>query len=185
MSLKEVTGPGGQDMTAAVKTALDDSKKEAGKVLMDVWFEASQRRLSQAAEQRSGAGPDDSEGKVYRENNQLTEILQSFTPPRWNPSDDSWTFNVTHAGAVFNEFGATPHEIEAKQAQALAFEWPDAPKEIREKYEDTFPLVFFDSVKHPGTPAIGYVRHGRDKTREVAKNAGISAQEFARAVEDE
>lgn len=180
----EVETDNGDDPTKAVKAALDGASKEIARDAIDVWFTASQERLVEAAEQRAGGGAaDDSEGRQGRLQNNLSDMLDEFQPPVWSDKDEAWVFAVTHAAAVFHEFGAEPHEIRAKQAQALAFEWPDAPQEIKEQYESTFPTVFFNSVEHPGTPAIGFIRYGREHARERLSDAGYSVESFARGEE--
>lgn len=177
----EVESNDGRDPTKAVVEELDGRGKEITREAMDVWFAEAQDRLVEAAQQRAaGDGADDSEGKTYRLNNALTDMLDEFQPPVWREDEQAWIFSVTHSAAVFHEFGAEPHEIKARQAQALAFEWPDAPDEIKEQFEDSFPTVFFNSVEHPGTPAIGFIRHGREKARQRLDRAGFDVETFGR-----
>lgn len=173
-------GPNGGDPTKAVKAELDSAAKRVTRDAMHVWFGASQDRLIEAAEQRAGTSdrPDDSEGREYRRENNLTDMLDEFQPPRWDEEEEALVWSITHAAAVFHEWGADAHEIRAKEADALAFEWPDAPEEIKEQFESSFPTVFFDSVEHPGTPAIGMVRYGREKARQRLKRAGYHAEDF-------
>lgn len=170
-----ISGQGGTDPTKAIEQATFDAAKKVTREAMTVWNSVAQQRVMEAAEQRSGI---DSEGREGRKSNALHEIAQEFTVPQWDPSEEKWVFAVTHAAAVFHEFGATPHEIRAKHARALAFEWPDAPEEIREKFEDTFPTVFFNSVQHPGVPAIGFLREGREQARQRLQDAGFDASGF-------
>lgn len=173
----DVTTDSGQDPTKAVLGALDGSLKQTALDLMDVWFSESQRRLVEAAQQRAGGeGADDSEGRIGRRQNALTDMLDEFQPPEWRVSEQAAVWTITHAAAVFHEFGARPHEIKAKQAEALAFEWPDAPDEVAEQFESSFPTVFFNSVEHPGVPAIGMVRHGRDRMQQRARNRGVDIE---------
>lgn len=175
----------GRGFAEAVQEEIDDNAKEITRDAMDVWFSSAQDRLVEAAEQRAGGGAaDDSEGRTGRKNNALTDMLDEFQPPRWHRGDQAWMFTVTHAAAALHEWGAEPHEIRARQAQALAFEWPDAPEEIKEQFEDSFPTVFFNSIQHPGTPAIGFLRHGREEARQRLSDAGYSAQTFGRRGED-
>lgn len=177
----EVTLDDGGDPTKAIIERLEDDGKRITREAMDVWFAQAQDRLVAAAQQRAGGeGADDSEGKTYRQQNNLSDILDEFQPPVWVEDENAWIFTVTHAAAVFHEFGADAHEIEAKRAQALAFEWPDAPTEIEEQFEDTFPTVFFNSVEHPGTPAIGFIRYGREKARQRLSRAGFTAETFGK-----
>lgn len=174
----EVTIEGG-DPTKQVVERLHAEGKKVTRDAMDVWFTASQDRLVEAAQQRAGGeGADDSEGRVGRRENNLTDMLDEFQPPVWVESEQAWVFTVAHAAAVFHEFGAEPHEIRAAQARALAFEWPDAPKEVEEQFEDSFPTVFFNSIEHPGTPAIGFIRHGRSEARRRLQKAGYAVESF-------
>lgn len=182
----EITTAGGGDPTKAIIAATEEEGKRVTRDAVHVWFEEAHDRLIAAAEQRSGetdwgGGSDLTE---YRRKNNLTDLLDEFQPPQWVESENAWVWSITHAAAVFHEFGADPHEIRAKQARALAFEWPDAPPEIQEQYEDSFPTVFFNSVNHPGTPAIGMVRYGREKAVQRLKDAGIGFETFGRAYDD-
>lgn len=177
--MTDVTTENGRDVTKAVIEELEDHAKELTRDAMDVWFTASQDRLVEAAQQRAGGeGADDSEGKVYRVQNNLTDMLDEFQPPVWDEGENAWVFSVTHSAATFHEWGAEPHEIRAKQAQALAFEWPDAPEEIKEEFEESFPTVFFNKVQHPGTPAIGFIRYGREHARNRLRDAGYGVETF-------
>lgn len=171
--------PDGRDPTKAIEEALRREGKKVTRDAMDVWFTAAQDRLIEAAEQRAGSGgADDSEGMVSRQQNALTDMIDEFQPVQWDDSEEQWTFAITHEAAIFHEFGADAHEIEAGAARALAFEWPDAPQEVKEKFENSFPTVFYDSVSHPGTPAIGFVRHGRQVARDRLQQAGYTVEEF-------
>lgn len=165
------------DPTKSMVAAIDEAAKEETGTAMDVWMSASMKRLSEAAEQRSTdpvAG--DSENRQGRQQNQLHEITKTFIDPHW--TGEYWEFAVGHAAAVFHEWGAQPHEIRARKAQVLAFEWPDAPEEIQEKFEDTFPTVFFDAIDHPGVPGIGFMRHGREQAENYLKDQGYEAKEL-------
>jgi HK97 gp10 family phage protein len=61
--------------------------------------------------------------------------------------------------------GGKPITIRARKAQALAFEWPDAPPEVQAKQASTFPLVFFRSVQHPGVAPHPYLRPALKESR--------------------
>lgn len=123
-------------------------EREVARDAMDVWFSTSQDVLAQA----------DSE----EDESDLYPIMQSAQPPRWNEQEQAWEFQYTHLAAIFHEYGAAPHVIRARRAQFLAFEWPDAPQWVRDQFEETFPLVFFREVEHPGVPERRYVRAGRE-----------------------
>lgn len=175
--MSEIRGPSGGDPTKAINAALDEEAKSTLRDAADVWFTAASDRLVEAAEGRAGI---DAEGKTYREENNLMDMMDEFQPPQWDDREQAFIWSITHHAAVFHEFGAVPHEIEAKKAQALAFEWPDAPDEVKEQFEDTYPLVFFNRIQHPGIPAIGMVRYGRDEARRWLEGQGVEAAEFGR-----
>lgn len=63
------------------------------------------------------------------------------------------------------EGGGKPITIKAKKAQALAFEWPNAPPEVQAAQARTFPLVFFRSVQHPGVAPHPYLRPALRESR--------------------
>jgi hypothetical protein len=58
---------------------------------------------------------------------------------------------IDHEAAQYLEHGTSDHVIEGDPV--LAFEWPDAPAEVQAMFEDTFPLVFFQSVEVSGVQA--------------------------------
>ena len=89
-------------------------------------------------------------------------VAQAARPPQWDESRGGYVFTYPHEASLFFEVGTEPHEIEAVHAEMLAFEWEDAPGEVRAMFEETFPTVFFKSVDHPGTPALNYVERGRE-----------------------
>jgi hypothetical protein len=167
--MSELEGENGGDPTKTVKQALEANKAELTRDAIDLWFAESQDWLRDAEKNRSELGRE--QNNTVRENNNLGEIAQSAQPPTWD--DGEWVFSYTHAGAVFQEFGAMPHEIRARKSEYLAFEWPDAPREVKEQFEHTEgDLVFFKSVNHPGIPAIGFVRHGRERAKTKLESAG-------------
>lgn len=177
---------GGGDPTKAIHEGIEDLGKRITREAMTIWNTESQKRVMEAAQGRTDLDDTrDQRGSLSgREENDLHEIADSFTAPYWDDEQDRWVFAVTHRFADVHEWGAQPHEIKAKQAQALVFEWPDAPKEVREQFEDTFPKVFFDSVEHPGVPGIGFLRYGRAKARDRLQDAGFDTEEFAEKLDD-
>jgi hypothetical protein len=171
--MSDIQAEGGRDATDAVVEELGKNSKKLAREAMDVWFAKSQDRIVEAAQHRATQG-----STHQQQENNLTDLLDEFQPPHWDENRGAWVFSVTHDAAVFHEFGAMPHEIEARQAQVLAFEWRDAPEEVQEMFESTFPTVFFQSVNHPGVPGIGYLRYGRDEARRRLEKSGFDASEF-------
>lgn len=172
--MAQIEDSGGGDAGRAVVGVLEDQKKELTKELINYWYEQSQLHLEEAASNRATIA---SEGRAGRESTGLYAIHQQSVPPVW--TNEHWEFAYPHEGAIFQEEGARPHEIRARKAEVLAFEWPDAPQEVKEQFEDTEgDLVFFESIDHPGIPAIGFVRRGRDKTEEKAKELGYRTESY-------
>jgi hypothetical protein len=126
--------------------------------------EAAGRAFSRSQEVLYGQG-DDHEYDVY-------PVAQSGQPPEWDASKGGFVFSYPHEAAIFFEVGTEPHEIEAVRAEMLKFEWPDAPAEVQQMFEATFPTVFFRSVDHPGTPALGYVQAGMDEAARYLEGRG-------------
>lgn len=154
-----------QNLVAKMESVSDEVFEQA----MRRWYSASQKHLEEAINDRAGPG---SEGMVSRQDEGgMDSILRSAMPPRWN--GDKIEFVYTHFAAVYHEFGTRPHEIEADPGEVLAFPWPDAPQDIQEQFEDTFPVVFFKEVLHPGTPAIGFVRYGRQQAEQFLRGEGV------------
>lgn len=89
-------------------------------------------------------------------------VVQSARPPEW--AGDAAKFVYPHDATEFFEKGTTAHEVEANQADVLAFEWEDAPPEVRDMFEETFPTVFFPSVEVEGIERIGGIERGRQRT---------------------
>lgn len=71
--------------------------------------------------------------------------------------------------------GGKPITIRARKAQALAFEWPDAPSEVQQKQASTFPLVFFKSVQHPGVKPHPYLRPALRESRKDIRDIIIKS----------
>lgn len=173
-------GANGGSAEAAISEGLTDLGKQVAGDAMSIWHTATAERIMEAAGGRATIDAQrDQRGSLQgRENNELHKLENSMTAPVWNEQEGAWQFAIAHPQASIHEWGAMPHEIKAKEAEALAFEWPDAPEEIQDKFEDTWPLVFFDSVEHPGTPAIGMMRHGREEARRRLNEAGYETQEY-------
>lgn len=141
--------------------ALDDPavKKELTREAANRWFSTSQETLYSAG--------DNHEFEVY-------PVAQSAVPPQWDESEGAWIFAYPHVAAPHFEWGTAPHEIEARQAEVLAFEWPDAPQDVQEMFEDTFPTVFFRSVEVDGIPALKFLRTGREEAKRFLESGGGS-----------
>lgn len=136
--------------------------REVARDAMDVWFSKSQDILAQADSEE-----DDSD---------LFPIMQSASPPEWDPSREAYTFSYEHLAAVFHEFGTEAHVVRARRAQYLAFEWPDAPAWVEEQFSETFPLVFFKEVEVDGVDERRFVRGGREKAVDYLRSsAGLGA----------
>lgn len=123
--------------------------KEASEEFARRWFTASNEHLLQKGDEYGY--------EVY-------PVVQAAQPPRW--TGDAWVFTYPHRASGYFEYGVEEHEIEANNAEVLAFEWPDAPPDIREMFSDTFPTVFFPKVTHPGIPALAFVRNGRAEVKQ-------------------
>jgi hypothetical protein len=123
---------------------LEAASREKARDLANKWFSRSQEML-----QKRG---DDVEYEYF-------PILQGARPPQW--TGEAWQFSYPHEASKYMEYGTEAHEIEAKEADMLAFEWPDAPPEVREMFEDTFPTVFFKSVEVEGVRELRYIRDSR------------------------
>lgn len=134
--------------TEQLEIAFDDLSDDAAKELANRWFSASQEKLY--------AGGDQHDYDVY-------PVAQSGVPPQ--KDGDAWKFGYLHPATVYFEFGTPDHEVEAQEAEMLAFEWPDAPQEVREMFSDTFPTVFFESVEVSGINALRFVQNGRTQAR--------------------
>lgn len=73
------------------------------------------------------------------------------------------TWGWSHPAAPYWEYGTSPHTIRGDPI--LSFIWEDAPPGIKDMFPNTErvdgdPRVFFQSVQHPGTPALRFVREG-------------------------
>lgn len=178
--MAEIQADSGGDPTKAVISAIEGVQEEDdsfAKLVADLWFQESTDWLTDAAQRRSALGK--RHGRKGRAQNNLSEIADKAVPPFWDSEREAWVFGFPHIGAVFQEFGAMPHEIRAKKAEMLAFEWPDAPQHIQEQFSHTEgDLVFFESINHPGIPAIGFVRYGRQKAKMLLEAKGYDTEDW-------
>jgi hypothetical protein len=178
------------DAAQAIEAGVEEYGKRVTREAVTVWNTEAQKRIMEAAGGRTDidAARDMRGSLTGREENELHQLAKEFTAPVWDDANDQWIFACTHAFASLHEWGAMPHEIEARRAQALVFEWPDMPSEVREDFEaqwestDNFltePMVAFSNVDHPGLPAIGFMRYGRQKAREELRDMGVATEGFA------
>lgn len=137
-----------------LRVAVEQEAKRVARELANRWFSRSQEILVRAG--------DEHEYDLY-------PIVQSGVPPQWDEAEEAYVFKYPHQAAIYPEFGTEPHEVEADQAQALAFEWPEAPPEIEAMFPETFPTVFFKQVEVEGIPAIKFVRKSRAETKAYAE----------------
>lgn len=107
-------------------------------------FSSSQERLSKAGDSRS-----------Y----EVFPVVESGTPAFWDDTENVARFEYSHPASYYFEVGTQTHEIVADDGM-LAFEWPDAPQEVQDMFEETFPTVFFKSVEVEGIDRIDFVKQG-------------------------
>lgn len=173
--MANIEGENGGDPTNAVGEGIKAQQKSLTKDAVHLWYQESTEWLNDAAKRRSELG--ERHGREGRSMNNLSNIRDESMVPTYE--NGRWVFSFPHEGAVFQEYGARPHEIRAKKAEVLAFQWPDAPSEVQERFEHTEDdLVFFESVNHPGIPAIGFVRYGRREAKQFLEARGYSVQGF-------
>ena len=88
-------------------------------------------------------------------------VIESLAEPQIHRSSNRveahWGWD--HTAAPFFNTGTTfTNPIQGNPI--LAFEWPDAPPEVREDFADTFPTVFFPQTEPTGLPGSGFVEAG-------------------------
>lgn len=132
------------DDTTTLKVAVRDLGREQA-------LEAANRAFSRSQEVLTQSG-DELGYEVF-------PVVQSGVPPQWDGSEGAVRFAYTHEAAPLFEDGTQTHEIVADDGY-LAFEWPDAPPEVKEMFESTFPTVFFKSVEVDGIEPIRFVDEG-------------------------
>jgi len=130
--------------SGALEVALRDLGRERAMEAANRAFSWSQETLSE--------GGDEHGYETY-------PVVQSGTPPQWDEQRGGAVFDYHHPAAYYFEVGTQTHEIVA-DGETLAFEWPDAPPEVQEMFESTFPTVFFPRVKVSGIERIDYVKSG-------------------------
>lgn len=138
--------------------------------------EAANRAFSTSQEELFAAG-DERGWDVF-------PVAQSASPPQW--TGDAWEFVYTHRATMIFEKGSedsAPYTIVPKNAEVLAFEWPemagqpfgDTGQTWDEVFEDSWPVVFLPKVSHPGLPAIGFVAKGFEDARAFLRSTGLSS----------
>lgn len=130
--------------TTELEVAVEDLGREMAIEAADRALTASQEILL-----------DEGDARDY----EVFPIVQSATPAQWDGSRGAAVFDYSHRASVFLHDGTQTHEIVADDG-VLAFEWPDAPPEVQDMFESTFPTVFFKSVEVEGLPALKYVERG-------------------------
>jgi len=132
--------------TSELNEALGELTKDEARDIANRWFSRSQEILFQGGDE---AGYE------------VQNVAQSGVPPQFD--GEVWRFGYRHIAAPFFEFGTDAHTITPTNAEFLRFEWPDAPQEIRERFSETFPVVFFREVEVEGIESLRYVRDSRDE----------------------
>jgi len=135
----------------------DALEAEFGALSREQAMEAANRAFSSSQETLQSEG--DSEGY------EVFPVVQSGTPPQWDDTQQAARFEYSHPASYFFEVGTQTHEIVADDGM-LAFEWPDAPQEVQDMFESTFPTVFFKSVEVDGIERLDYVKEGLTDARD-------------------
>jgi len=60
--------------------------------------------------------------------------------------------------------GWAPFTIYPNTAEVLAFKWQGAPAAVQQMFPDTFPVVFFKSIEHPGYEGSEYIDEAIEAT---------------------
>ncbi|GGO03509.1 hypothetical protein [Haloarcula pellucida] len=116
----------------------------------DMALEAANRAFSASQEELTEGG--DKHGyDTY-------PVVQSGTPPQWDDQLGGAVFDYRHPAAYFFEVGTQTHTVPGDDV--LVFEWPDAPPEVREMFDDSFPTVFLPEATVDGIERIDYVKSG-------------------------
>ena len=101
--------------------------------------------------------------RLYGEKYDVEPIIDSLEGPEIERRDGrivvTWSFE--HSAAGFFETGTSDHTIEGDPV--VSFIWKDAPPEIREEFEDTFPRVFFSSTEVEGIDATHFTKFGLEE----------------------
>jgi hypothetical protein len=134
--------------TQQLESALQDLSRDEAEELARRWYSASQEILFQYGDELEW---------------DVKDVARLAFPPKWDDSAGAFVFTYNHEAARYLNDGTAPHEIEPKQGDSLVFEWEDAPPEVQDMFEETFPTVFLPKVDHPGTPAIRFIERGEQK----------------------
>jgi len=95
-------------------------------------------------------------------------ILAALEGPETRREDGhiTVTWTIDHPGALPLEVGSSDHVVSSDDGP-LAFEWPDAPAEVKEQFEYTDgDLVFFQEVEVAG---VDETRHTRRALAELRR----------------
>jgi hypothetical protein len=136
------------DLRGAVLDAVEDQLVETGRAEQIV------RAATRDALESAGY---DAEG-----------ILAALEGPAVRHEDDriTATWTIDHPGALPLEVGSSDHVVSSDDGP-LAFEWPDAPAEVKDQFEHTDgDLVFFQEVEVAG---VDETRHTRRALAELRR----------------
>jgi len=111
--------------------------------------------------------------RLYADKYDVEPVLETLEGPEVNREGDSitveWSFE--HGAAGLFETGTTDHVIEG--SPVVSFVWEDAPPEVREQFDETFPRVFFQSVEVGGIDETRFTRHGLEVLRYELSDSGV------------
>ena len=92
-----------------------------------------------------------------RHDYEVEPIIESLGQVELDRTDQSITarWGWQAPAAPFFALGTSDHVADG---DPLVFQWPDAPDEVAQQFEDTFPTVFFSQVEVSGLPESRFVR---------------------------
>jgi len=92
-------------------------------------------------------------------------VVQSGFPPEWDDTKGVARFGYTHPASYYWEVGTQTHPVVANDG-VLAFEWPEAPPEVQQMWEHSFPTVFMPASEVDGIDRMDYVKGGIEDARD-------------------
>lgn len=132
-----------------VALSRDEAREAAGR-----WFSTSQEVLY---------GGGDEHGY------DVASVAQAARPPQWDESEGGYVFQYPHEASQYFEDGTVPHEVEGNPV--LVFEWENAPQEVQDMFDETFPTVFLPKVNVDGIEALDYFKEGERAARNYLEGA--------------